>query len=186
MRSIPLKRMEPMLYNQPLASRFGAELKTAIDPERWDELSIAVAWVRESGIRHVEEVLRDFLTAGKQVRIISGIAMRHTSYEGLSRLLNLAEHGDIKTFVYHNESGAIFHPKLYLFRSANSARLIVGSNNLTAAGLYSNVEAGLSIDIASDDPRFLSAYDAFCSWQDTSTGLSKELDKKLLDRKSVV
>jgi hypothetical protein len=40
----------------------------------------------------------------------------------------------------------IFHPKLYLVRGREHARLIIGSANLTLAGLNNNIEAGMLLD----------------------------------------
>jgi hypothetical protein len=40
----------------------------------------------------------------------------------------------------------IFHPKLYLVRGRERARLIIGSANLTLAGLHYNIETGMLLD----------------------------------------
>jgi HKD family nuclease len=62
--------------------------------------------------------------------VIVGIDIQNTTREGLQALLDLEQYGRCATFVYHNEAGGIFHPKLYLFRNEEEARLIVGSNNI--------------------------------------------------------
>jgi len=93
----------------------------------------------------LSEQFRAFLRNGGHLSIVVGIDLKNTTREGLQALLDLEQFGRSETFVYHNEAGSIFHPKVYLFRNTTEARLIVGSNNLTASGLYVNVEAGLRL-----------------------------------------
>lgn len=84
-----------MLYNQPLAHRFGTALANDIE---------------------------------------------NTSAEGLRDLLDWESNGSLETHIYHNEANPTFHPKIYLLRNDAEARLIVGSNNITGAGLFVNTE----------------------------------------------
>ncbi|HWB33595.1 MAG TPA: phospholipase D family protein [Acidobacteriaceae bacterium] len=174
-----------MFYNQPLATRFGTELLQEVDPSiapYWDTLDIAVAWVRASGMAHLNDRFSDFLVHGGTLSFVVGIDLKNTTREGLQALLNLEQYGNCVTHVYHNESGSIFHPKLYLFRNGREARLIVGSNNLTQAGLFVNVEAGLQLDRRANDPVVKQALDALATWRDTTTRLAVRLDSPFLDQ----
>ena len=178
-----------MFYNQPLQVRFGTELLRHVDQMNdvepfWDTLDIAVAWVRASGMAYLGGSLTSFLRNGGQVSVIVGIDLRNTTREGLQALLDLERCGRCETFVYHNEANSIFHPKLYLFRNEEEARLIVGSNNITQSGLYVNVEAGLQVDTQIDDGVVTQALDALSSWKDTSSNLALRLDQVLLARLS--
>ena len=170
-----------MFYNQPLATRFGTDLLRHIDPF-WDKLDIAVAWVRASGMSYLSQQLTNFLRSGGEVSIVVGIDLLNTTREGLDALLALEAHGHCETYVYHNEAQSVFHPKLYLFRNEEEARLIVGSNNITEAGLYVNVEAGLQTDGPVNSPIIVEVLDALASWKDTTSGLSFRLDAALLNR----
>ena len=176
-----------MLYNQPLSLRFGVELSNdirrggKIDPY-WDELSIAVAWVRASGTAHLSDALSSFLTKGGTLKFVVGIDLHNTTREGLAALLEFEKLGNCSTYVCHNEAGSIFHPKVYLFENEEEARLIVGSNNLTAAGLYINVEAGLRVDASADEDVIVQARQAIDSWRDPSTNMAKKLTDDLLDQ----
>jgi HKD family nuclease len=172
-----------LLYNQPLATRFGTELLRQIDPSIdpfWDKLDIAVAWVRGSGMAHLSPQLAGFLRHGGHLSVIVGIDLQNTTLEGLSALLDLEQFGRCETFVYHNEAGSIFHPKLYLFRNEEEARLIVGSNNITEAGLYVNVEAGLQVDTKIDATVVIQTLDALSSWKNTDSRLARRLDREFL------
>jgi HKD family nuclease len=176
-----------LFYNQPLAIRFGTELLRQIgqfgqiDPF-WDKLDIAVAWVRASGMAYLSDRFAKFLSHGGQLSIIVGIDIQNTTREGLQALLDLEQHGRCETFVYHNEAGSVFHPKLYLFRNEEEARLIVGSNNVTQSGLFVNVEAGLQVDTDVDASVIEQAMDALSSWKDTSQNLAVRLDAPFLAR----
>lgn len=172
-----------MFYNQPLAHRFGTELLQHVDPAiapHWDLLDIAVAWVRASGMAHLSERFGIFLRNGGVLSFVVGIDLKNTTREGLQSLLDLEQYGRCETYVYHNESGSVFHPKLYLFRNQHEARLIVGSNNLTQAGLYTNVEAGLQLDRRLNDPVVKQALDALATWRDTNTRLAVRLNAAFL------
>lgn len=169
-----------MLYSQPLATRFGIDLAKDLNSGHWSNLDIAVAWVRASGINHLRDSLEKFLQSGAALRIVVGVDLDNTTKDGLQALLDLGKHGNVSLYVYHNESGGIFHPKVYLFRNAIDAKLIVGSNNLTQAGLFQNTEAGLSVVRPSADVLVGEALDALNSWTDTGSSLVKVLDDVLL------
>ena len=174
-----------MFYNQPLATRFGTELLRQVDPAiapYWDSLDIAVAWVRASGMVHLNNRFSEFLRQGGTLTFVVGIDLKNTTREGLQALIDLEQHGRAETYVYHNEADSVFHPKLYLFRNSREARLIVGSNNLTQAGLFVNVEAGLQLDRRVNDPVVRQAVDALATWRDTSTRLAARLTSAFLEQ----
>jgi hypothetical protein len=105
---------------------------------------------------------------------------RNTSQEGLQALLGLQRHGYAQVYVYHNEASVLYHPKVYLFSGAERARLIVGSNNLTEAGLFKNTEAGLQLDADKTAPAIAQAMKALAAWRDTTTRFVRRLDEALL------
>ena len=186
----PGRRMgEPSLYSQPLAIRFGTELLRDIGRRKgkgiepfWDSLDIAVAWVRASGTAYLAEPFTRFLEHGGRLCIIAGIDIENTTREGLQALLDLERHGRCETYVYHNESGSVFHPKVYLFRNEEEARLIVGSNNITQAGLYINVEAGLQVETNVYAKVITQVLKAVEAWKNTDSRLALRLDSDVLDR----
>ena len=165
-----------MFYDQPLAHRFGTALAQNIEDTRWARVEIAVAWVRRSGTQHLEPSFAAFLGRGGVAQVTVGVDIENTSEEGLRDLLTWQTQGNIETFVHHNEAEAIFHPKVYLLRNETDARLIVGSNNLTQAGLFVNTEAGLQLDAAVTDPLINDARTALAAWRDTAAGFAKRLD----------
>lgn len=170
-----------MFYNQPLAHRFGKELASEIEGSKWSRIEIAVAWVRHSGMQHLNSSFRLFLERGGFVQVVVGIDIENTSVEGLRDLLMLQAYGTIDIFIHHNEASTTFHPKVYLLRNDKEARLIVGSNNLTQAGLFINTEAGLQIDASLSDPLIQEVCTAMANWRNPDTGFALKLDDTLLD-----
>lgn len=169
-----------MFFNQPLATRFGYELIAALNSGIWTKLDIAVAWVRASGMAHLAPSLRAFLDRGGVLSTTVGVDLENTSSDGLRALLAVGVGNTSSAFVHHNEGGTIFHPKLYLLRNSTSARLIIGSNNITEAGLFRNTEAALQFDLQLDDPVLASTLNALDTWRDLATGLALQLDEALI------
>ncbi|MBI5237724.1 MAG: phospholipase D family protein [Deltaproteobacteria bacterium] len=170
-----------MFYNQPLAHRFGTELASDIENGKWTRIEMAVAWVRRSGTQYLESSFKKFLSIGGFAQVIVGVDIENTSAEGLKDFLSLQTDGNIEIYIHHNEADTTFHPKVYLLWNDADARLIVGSNNLTRAGLFVNTEAGLQLDAPLTDPLIRDARIALAAWRDPATGFAKRLDATLLD-----
>ena len=106
-----------------------------------ERVIISVAYLNLGGI----ELVADDLTAlAERVSVFAGIRNGITSEQGLNRLLTAG----VELFVVDTGArGVIYHPKLYLGRSASEASLLVGSANLTMGGLNNNIEAGVEITL---------------------------------------
>lgn len=169
-----------VFYNQPIAHRFGTALTDNIASGAWKTLELAVAWVRRSGTRHLKPSLNQFLSRGGTARFTVGVDIENTSKEGLRDLLDLQNAGDAETYIYHNEASATFHPKVYLLGNNQKSCLIVGSNNITEAGLFANTEAGLEIQASNQDPVIAEVRTALEYWRNETTGFVKRLDDTLL------
>ncbi|MFM7857310.1 MAG: phospholipase D family protein, partial [Flammeovirgaceae bacterium] len=81
------------------------------------------------------------------LNLIVGVDQEGTSREALTQILGL----DLNSYVFYQNEPPIFHPKIYLFEGATRTSLIVGSSNLTARGIFGNVESSLLIEFANDD-----------------------------------
>lgn len=143
---------------------FGDTLLRELGRARWTALDAGAAWARYSGVRHLVPALEAFLRRGGSIRFIIGIDFQQTSREALDALLALEAHGTCATWVHHNEAGHIFHPKLYLFRGKNLARLFIGSSNLTEGGLFTNVEATMGVRASDRAPFVAGATREVDSW----------------------
>lgn len=101
---------------------------------------VSVAFVNLGGVELLEEKLRAH--KGKTTAFI-GIRNDITTIQGARRLL------DLGVTLYTVDTGTrrvIYHPKIYLVRGAQHAKLIVGSANLTPGGLNNNIEAGIVVE----------------------------------------
>jgi HKD family nuclease len=140
--------MEILIQPYTLVS-FGETLNRALRGEMgaFNKFSAAIAFVKSSGVRHIEDALKVFFEKGGESLFISGIDRQGTSHEGLENLMNLiSEHGEL--FInYCSDAWVTFHPKVYFFEGQDHALLFVGSGNLTQGGLYMNDEAFLIVKL---------------------------------------
>lgn len=175
--------MKTHLYNQALAHRFGTELNALLELPSYSAFSFAVAWIRSSGAKRLEKSLRGLLGRAGTVRGTVGVDIENTSKEGLEALLSLSAHGDAQFWVYHDENQrTVFHPKIYLLETKTEATLIVGSNNLTESGLYTNTEAGLRVEGKRDDGTIKDAHAMLTAWQDIHSEFVRPLTEDLLEQ----
>ena len=165
------------LLAQPIGFRLGDWLNENLEGD-WAEFRAAVAFVKRSGVRHIAPGLKSF-GESRRVEVITGVDHQGTSYEGLRGLLN-AVGSNGRVVVFHNRLPHTFHPKVYLFRSADRAELVVGSGNLTEGGLYTNYEAGVRVTLELSekaDWKVLESIEAVLDrWGDEQSGTSTELD----------
>ena len=141
---------------------------TLADP-RVTRLRIAVAWMKRSGLSRISPFIRQFHQAGGKSEVIVGIDEGGATKEGLEDTLQLFDHA----YVFHDPGRRTFHPKVYLASGNDVAALIVGSNNLTAGGLYSNYEASVvcETDFTEDGDR--SFFEILDAWFETLLGESE-------------
>ena len=113
------------------------------DPER---VLLSVAFVTARGLSAIHSALAPVANG---TTMVTGIRNGITSAQGLQTSLDLG----CSTYVVDTGTRSIvFHPKIYLSRNANEARLIVGSANLTIGGLNSNIESSVLMTLDLDEP----------------------------------
>ena len=114
---------------------------------------IAVAFLSIDGYQELANTLRDVLVRGENVEFVVGISIYHnTDWEALDELVHLQNAFDnLEVRYYYNEG---FHPKLFMFERRNSLKVIIGSSNLTSAGLKKNIEANVLLEGDVDEPVF--------------------------------
>jgi len=163
--------------------RLGDFLCEHLNDPAFDELRAAVAFAKCSGIRHLVSSLPAFASRG-HVQISVGVDFGGTTAEGLKALIDCVG-PENEIWVYHNESGPTFHPKLYLFKGPEGrADIAIGSGNLTEGGIFTNYEAAvvLSLDLASEDDAQLlaQAESALDQWCNPESGLAQLVDLALI------
>lgn len=164
---------------QPFAD--GNDLRTFIRRVRADptlvNLDVVVAWAKRSGLSRLHSNLAAIRPRSGLTRLIVGIDEGGATRQGLE----LARHLFDQVYVFHDRSGRTFHPKVYLASGATRARLLVGSHNATAGGVYFNYEAGLDciLDLPADTVLLASVQD-YIDRLLADTGLCKELSDAVL------
>lgn len=141
----------PRLLSQPHGDRLGDLLNRRLREPQWTTFRSAVAFVKRSGVIHIADGLRAFARRGR-VRITVGVSMGGTSVEGLESLLDCID-GQGEVWVFHNENGPTFHPKMYAFSNERHAEVIIGSGNLTQGGLFANYESSIEISLDLTNPK---------------------------------
>ena len=114
-------------------------------------MDLLVSFVMKSGLQQVHGGLADALDRGAKIRVLTTDYLAVTDADALARLLDLAETRPdaVATRVFHDPSTS-FHPKAYLFSSADGAvaAAFVGSNNLSASGIAGGIEWAMGVDQA--------------------------------------
>jgi hypothetical protein len=125
-------------------SQLGSEISELLDSEvSYTRIVLVSAFVALRTILRLREPLLFHVENGTTLRFTLGIDLGGTSRDVLDELLRW----NCETFIFHNTiTRATFHPKAYLFETATSATLFVGSNNLTDGGFYTNYEAAVRYD----------------------------------------
>ena len=169
---------------QPIGPfRLGDYLLDNFQNEEWDLFRASVAFVKNSGVKHIYSLLSEFQQRG-QSKISAGVDNGVTTYEGLVNLLD-AIGANSEMWIFHNESSSTFHPKVYLFANDQISDVIVGSGNLTEGGLFTNYEAFLrfTLNLLHEDDK--QKYDEIISyldyWIDPSTGCAVQASLPFLN-----
>ncbi|MCG6191401.1 phospholipase D family protein [Maribellus maritimus] len=105
------------------------------------------AFTKMSGINRIREELMIAKQNYKRLKFVLGIVERGTSKEALQFLID----SEIETWVYCADNKIMFHPKIYYFSGKHNSRFILGSSNLTGAGLFDNIEASTLFEFSNRD-----------------------------------
>ena len=119
------------------------------------ECAIASAYMNVEGVDFLSKVakrLADFATAGNQVaiKVILSDQFAATKRERLEVLRRLSRLPGVDVRIH--TSGRFQHRKNYIFRTKNEIRVVVGSVNVTSAGLFRNLEIATYSTHEQNDP----------------------------------
>jgi len=120
-------------------------------------ISIAAAFIRQTGLNLIFTALEDALLCGTKVRILTGDYMGITEPKALRHLLLLQSRGaEIK--VFESKAKQSFHMKAYIFlEDANNQRdgyAFIGSSNISKAALLDGLEWNVSVDLKTEPEKF--------------------------------
>lgn len=121
-------------------------ITTALRDDNIRRVLVVTAWVRTSGMRLLVPGLGALRERGGTARLFVGVDLKGTSSQGVA----LARQHFNEVHAVHDPIGRTFHPKMYLAFGDRIGYALIGSNNLTAGGLWHNYECAVT---AIFDPR---------------------------------
>ena len=129
-----------LLTNAPGEPRIGHQLKTEIPSA--DRIDVLMAFVRQTGIRPLLELLRKHTEDGKRLRLLT------TTYTGSTELaaLEALQNAGAQIRVSYDTSSTRLHAKSWLFhRASGFSTAFIGSSNLTHSAQISGLEWNVRI-----------------------------------------
>lgn len=117
------------------------ELNTLLSEPWIDSVILSSAFANANGVAQIAPRLQGL---GGRCKVFVGARNGSTTAQAVARLLATG----VEVFLVDTAMRArIFHPKLYLAVGDGVARVLMGSANLTHAGLFNNIEAGADIGL---------------------------------------
>lgn len=117
-------------------------------------VQIAVAFVKNSGLRLIESALSSCIANSGIVEFIVGLDFHTTDAQSLRVLSQMAhDTSRLSLFCFSDpaDNVSVYHPKLYLFEKHEHVKCIIGSSNLTQGGLRDNIEVNVMLEFEPDD-----------------------------------
>lgn len=105
------------------------------------------AFASEAGVVGLSECISSGKEFFETLNLIVGIDQEGTPKQALKEINELG----INSYIFYQRESPIFHPKIYLFEGVNDTSLILGSSNLTARGLFGNIESSLLVEFKNND-----------------------------------
>lgn len=107
-------------------------------------IDIIVAFLMESGVRMLEEDLKEAVNRGAHLRILCGNYLNITQPQALYLLKSSL--GDKVDLRFYDVAKTSFHPKAYLFEHAAQGEIYIGSSNVSRSALTKGIEWNYRID----------------------------------------
>lgn len=161
--------------------RFFERINELLEMGGLKSLRIAAAYARWDGLGLISDNLEVFLQSGGNVELIFGFDNGVTSPDSFLYGLYLSDiygpnvYIGAVTDLYDN---ATFHPKVFQFWHEDCATILVGSANLTGAGISRNIETGAEFEIS---VKSRTANEWEQSWSETKS-ISEAVDIEFVRR----
>ncbi|WP_042349326.1 DEAD/DEAH box helicase family protein [Bacillus massiliigorillae] len=125
---------------QLITKDLSAHVKESI--RRANSCYILTSFVMNSGVKLLEDSLRQAAENGSDIKICTGDYLYITQPEALKRLIEI--HPSIEVRLWKSR-GVSFHPKAYIFENESDGIFYVGSSNMSRSALTKGVEWNVSI-----------------------------------------
>ena len=170
-----------MVVNQPHDKQLGIQLIESLDSRRYRQLTVMVAYAKLSGVYRLYPYIQKFRENGGIVRFVVGIDQQNTTYDALFHLLKVSD----SLSVFHSESiTQTFHVKCYWLKGEQECWCAIGSNNLTAGGLFSNYELSSTISVSGENAAEHNAEleDIYQIYTDSESACTHIVTEEFLDK----
>lgn len=167
-----------MIFHQPYEQALGSSVIDNLSGSNYNTFKFIVAYSKTSGVNRLLPYMKLFKEKKGFIEGVVGIDQYNTSYEALKSLVSVCN----KLYVFHSENSMqTFHPKMYYFSNKDTCWFSVGSNNMTAGGLFSNYELSYSktCDITNEDYRILDK--TYNSYSDTQSPCCNEVTEEFIN-----
>ncbi len=108
------------------------------------KVDIIVSFLMESGVKLLENELRELKEKNIPIRILTGNYLNITQPSALYHLKDIF--GDSADLRFFNEPNRSFHAKSYFFEYEEGADMYIGSSNLSKSAFTSGVEWNFKLD----------------------------------------
>jgi superfamily II DNA or RNA helicase/HKD family nuclease len=109
-----------------------------------EAIDIIVAFLMESGVKLLEEELREAVERNIPIRILTGNYLNITQPQALYMLRAIM--GEKVDLRFYNKPNKSFHPKAYIFEKEEGGELYVGSSNISRSALTEGIEWNYRLD----------------------------------------
>lgn len=146
------------------------------------QVTFAVAMVTDDGLDELWSELWVLLNnPGSQFTVYVGIDL-DTTESALQRLLSLP---NTSVYIIHDGSNTVtYHPKAYIMECSDQAAIAIGSANLTHAGLNTNLEltVAIELDLPAEMHLLQQIKSVISTWANPATGACQQLTPHLLNQ----
>ncbi|MFH1537313.1 MAG: phospholipase D-like domain-containing protein [bacterium] len=152
--------------------------KSVLEKNKVDELWIAVAYFRKSGMEQIKEIVEAVLKRNGSVKIFIGTGFYHSEPTAVSNLkTKFKKYRRFKVLFVKDYRGS-FHPKMYRFVHGKRETVFVGSSNVSGGGMSGNIEANIQVIVDRGDGLCKDMEKAFDEIENESACADKSLLKK--------
>lgn len=143
-----------------------------------EQISIAVAFLKDGGARIIGPLLEARLKQGAKIEAFLGTDFYITEPKALAYLLAIKKRfGAFEVFLA-NGRASTFHPKSYVGRNDGQVRCLIGSANLTTGALTTNDEISILATVSPEEQLSLDLTSTFTGFRES--GYFQELDDLVL------
>ncbi|WP_445957291.1 phospholipase D-like domain-containing protein [Yeosuana sp.] len=125
-------------------------------------VNMAVAFLKNSGLALLKASITEALKRSAKMEFYCGLNFGTTNSTALEELLGLFQkYPNAKLYMVYTKANQTFHPKIWVFQSLSTTKIISGSANFTRGGFESNHECSFISEFKNNDTQVINAFNYF-------------------------